>query len=568
MAFRTWGRSVLPLAALALVGVAVLAVGLRIIDPLSTSVIPAEDPYTHLALTREHLRDGHLDSLNGPGSDPYPPGLHAWLAVVHVASGIPLDGLVRFAPAAFGAVLVAGAALLMGRLEGLSAAVVAAVAVAVTPELVFRQSMLAPTALDLALLPFSLLGLVQVTRGRLAWAAPTAILLAFLVVAHPWSFGILGLAGVAFLFLAVAAPWSDRPGLDAGGLALAILLLGTSTALALSGCWGGCGPGFAVLEQDGQDTLDLDQLASAVGGGSLLLAGAVASDRRLVQGGLDSLRPLGRTAGLAVGAGLAVAAAAVLWVAHGRGWPHLVSPRDMLGWTLVAVGILGLAVVPFARRPGAHAAAALLAATLPFTVLDPFHSDFWPHRTAAYLGVALALCAGAVAGWAARLASGLLAARASRRTPSPWARAVVPGLLIATPLAAGLVAAAPPAYPPWYRLHDDCEAAALRDIAAMADADPRLTVVTGSWQTRLVLAATADNASRMWYLPDVSTSAARQKDMVGYADGTHRPILIVLDRQAQAAATGPIVQPPSPSWSPAGTWPCSTPVTAYAHTPK
>jgi hypothetical protein len=565
MVLRSWGRLVVLMVALALAGVAALAVGLRLTDPLSTSTLPAEDPYTHLGLTREHLRDGHLDDLDGQG-DPYPPGLHAVLATVSVTGGVPLEDLVRFGPVAFGVVLVAGVALLVGRLEGAAAALVAALLVAVTPELVFRQQMMAPTALDLALLPFALLGLALLARGRLAWAAPTAVLLAFLVVAHPWSFGILGLTGLAFLLLAVIAPWSDRPGLDAGGLACAILLLGSASALALSGCWGACGPGFTVLDDGGSTDLDLDGLAIVVGAGSFLLAGAIASDRRLAQRGLDALRPLGRTASLVVGLGLASAATATILVARQRGYPNLVAPEFMLGWPLIVVGIAGLAVVPFARRPGAHVAAALIIATLPFTLLDPFHSPFWPHRTAAYLGIALACSAGCAAGWAARFLGGAAATWRGRNLP--WARAIVPGFLVAVVLGAGLAAAAPPAYPPWYRLHDECEAEALRDLAAQADANPRLVIDTGSWQTRLVLAATADNASRIWYDDALLKSDRRQRDLVAYSEGTHRPVLIVVDRQSLAHAGPGAVLPHSPEWSLTGTWPCPTPVTAYAHTPK
>src|SRR5688572_3762692 len=78
MVASIWSRLVLPLVVLAVAGAAAWGIALRLVDPLSTDVIPAEDPYTHLALTREHLRDGSIDGLNGPGA-PYPPGLHAVL---------------------------------------------------------------------------------------------------------------------------------------------------------------------------------------------------------------------------------------------------------------------------------------------------------------------------------------------------------------------------------------------------------------------------------------------------------------------------------------------------------
>src|SRR5688572_26440747 len=66
---------------------AILALGvvLRLVDPLSSPVIPAEDPYTHMAIVREDLRTGELQPLT-EGADLYPPGLHAFLAAVLVFS--------------------------------------------------------------------------------------------------------------------------------------------------------------------------------------------------------------------------------------------------------------------------------------------------------------------------------------------------------------------------------------------------------------------------------------------------------------------------------------------------
>lgn len=570
MVASIWSRLVLPLVVLAVAGAAAWGIALRLVDPLSTDVIPAEDPYTHLALTREHLRDGSIDGMNGPDK-PYPPGLHAVLATMAVHSGIGLDDIVRFGPVAFGAIAVVGTALALRRLDGNAAAVVGALVVAVTPELVFRSQMMAPTPLDLAILPFALLGLALTVRGRLGWAAPTAILLAFLVASHPWVFGILGITSAVFLVLALACPWAERPRLDAVGLALGILLVGSFMAFAMAGCWGTCGPGFAVVE-DAESTGRFDDLATGILVGTIAVAGGLAWGRRGVQRSLDRMRPLGPVGATIWSVLLVCAAGYAVWKARADGLPSQVSLEYMLGWPLLAVAGIGLAAVPWARKPGAHVAAALIAATLPFTIFDPFDSPFWPHRTAAYLAIGLALGAGVAAGATARAMVAIAAWTAkdgprAAASPSPWTRAIVPGLLVGTLLGAGLVTAAPPAYPGWYRLFDDCESQALQEVAAQADADPTLVVATGSWQAKLVLAASVDNAGRIWFIGGLFSKEAPAQDLVKFSDGTDRPVLIVVERHALPGAGDAPVLPSSPAWEPAGTWDCDRPMTAHLHHP-
>src|SRR5688572_12920377 len=191
-----------------------VGVSLRLKDPLSTPVIPAEDPYTHMALVREHMQDGTLDPLYEPGGM-YPPGLHAVLAAAWAYTGADLYQIVRLGPVLFGAVGVLGIALLAARfhhprLDGIAAGAVAALAFALAPEVVFRTTMMSPTALDLAVLPFFLLALLALLLGRLGWAAPVFAMSAFLVMSHPWVFAVLGAAGVAFLVLALLIPWPQE----------------------------------------------------------------------------------------------------------------------------------------------------------------------------------------------------------------------------------------------------------------------------------------------------------------------------------------------------------------------
>jgi asparagine N-glycosylation enzyme membrane subunit Stt3 len=121
MPARPW----LHVAAAALVAVAVVAgLALRLRDPLSDGVVPAEDPYTHMALVRGHLHDGSLDPLN-ERADLYPPGLHAIVATWWVATGVDLDVAFLVGPAVLGAVGILGVALLLWRNAGAAAAIVA-----------------------------------------------------------------------------------------------------------------------------------------------------------------------------------------------------------------------------------------------------------------------------------------------------------------------------------------------------------------------------------------------------------------------------------------------------------
>src|SRR5688500_12071397 len=83
------------LTVMAILSVVALAVVLRLADPLSSPVVPAEDPYTHMALVREHLRTGELDPMN-THETLYPPGLHGFLAVAVVLTGADLYDLTLY----------------------------------------------------------------------------------------------------------------------------------------------------------------------------------------------------------------------------------------------------------------------------------------------------------------------------------------------------------------------------------------------------------------------------------------------------------------------------------------
>lgn len=561
-------RNPLAIAALAVLAAGAVVVGLvlRLEDPLSSPVIPAEDPYTHMALVNEHLRDGTMDPLNEPGTL-YPPGMHALLAAVVVYTGADLYDVARIAPALFGALGLLGVALLLGRFESMGAAIAGTLALAVLPEAIFRTTMLSPTALDLALVPFFAYSLLHVLQGRLGWAGPAGAFALFLLLSHPWVFGILGVAGLALLLLITLLPWSPARGPlpTAWGVVTVVAIVGSGIAMSLSGCWGGCGPGFRdVLGPDGASMVDT--LAAAVLVGSLLPL----TIKALRPKALRTLFPLKRpampfAARLVASQALALGAIATFVLASRNGWPPQVDLMIMVGWPLLVLAVLGLAALPFRPSPGGHVGAALALGTMPFVVFDPFQSPFWSHRTAVYFAFGVALLVGVAiaailqaavaianrmpvpAGPAGAPAGAPLGAKPARSAGTN-AALVATGVLGMAVFAGGVLAATPDPYPGWYRLYGECEFDGLREVAGIASENDRgattTLVVTGTWQSKLVLAAIGEDAGRMWYKPEFFTWTQGERDkFVGDMAAQGRPMLIVDDSLLPDNATAFLRQP-------------------------
>lgn len=535
----------------------VLGAVLRLADPLSSSVIPAEDPYNHMALVREHLRTGELDPIN-PGQTLYPPGLHAFVAAAWVYTGADLYSLMRFGPVLLGAVGIVGMALLLWRAAGPVAAVVGAFALAVAPEAIFRSTMMSPTALDLAIVPFLLHALLRVLDGRLGWVGVAAPMAAFLAVSHPWLLGILGATGLAFLLLSLAFPWPyarsstlTLPGIAGavavlgGALGLALLVPGVGTTLG--------GPSSARLAP-----LGVAIIAASIGPAFALLRWR---DRSRVEAWLGRGPPrlavrLGLSALLTAALLLTLAAAGV------GGLPLFIDLPRMFGYPILLLAAGGLVALPSIARPVANLGAALAIVTLPFTLFNPFASAFLPHRTAVFLGLALVLLCGVAAGAIARAAAGswpaLVAALTPIRTVALDRAAVtaVPAVLVTALLAGSIYTATPDGYPGgWYRLYSDCEVGALREVAAQADAQPGLLVITGSWQAKLVLAALTTDAGRVWFDAGLYTSDRTRQDLTAAMAQEQRPLLLVVERHLADGTQGADLsftgQEP---WQPAGSW--------------
>ncbi|MHB1261121.1 MAG: hypothetical protein ACYC2H_05335 [Thermoplasmatota archaeon] len=559
------------MASAALLAAVAIGAVLRLSDAMANPVVPAEDPYTHMALVREHLRTGALDPLNARETV-YPPGLHGFMAAAAVFTGADLYDLTLFGPAILGAIGILGLGLLLWRTAGPVAGFVGALALAVAPEAIFRTTMMSPTALDLAILPFFLYALLRMLAGRIGWVGVAAPMAVFLALAHPWLLAILSAAGFVFLVSAVAMPWRPASGtaLSLLGAALCIAVLGASLGIALTM------PtfGFVLPLPDG---VELAPIGFAVAGLALVPAVAIALARR--RGWSRRSLPI-RLAPIWVRACLSLAIAGVLaatWTAaSNQGMPEFVDLPRMVGLPILALAVAALVALPFIATPVANLAAALAAVTIPFVVFNPLHSEFLPHRTAIFLLVALAMLAGIAAGVATRATAHAFALRSNAAAPSstppstsaparsrpplaaarPLLIATLPALVVALLLGGSVYAGTPDAYPDgWYRLYNECELDALREIAAEADANPTMLVITGDWQSKLVLAALTEDSSRVGYIGEFFTMEQRRDPLVAQMAKEGRPIVVVTDRYLRVETPdADTVFLSSEPWQPAGAW--------------
>lgn len=539
-----------------------MAVGIlvRLADPLSTSVIPAEDPYNHMALVQEHLRDGSLDPLNEDGSM-YPPGMHALLAAGWVFSGIDLYSIFRFGPVFFGGVGVLGVALLLARFESKTAGVFGGFAFALAPEIAFRTTMMAPTAVDLALIPFLLYAFLEILEGELVWTAVAAPLSVFLLISHPWVFAVVTLAAVAFLVLAYLMPWSsDRaPHPQPTGLAAGVATMTGALGLAVLGCWGTCGPGFGFVLKDVSLPLALTAIGYLLLASSLFIIWLLASSPHRLDDWIPSV-PDWDPPRAAFSVLLLVALVATTYPAIQQGMPPEVNLPAMFGWPILAAAAAGVVALPFLSSPAAILGASIALTTFPFVIFNPFDSPFWSHRTAVYLGIGLVLLSAVFVARASRS----ITRRLAQREPGPSAAsrplvALVPLLLVAASVG-GVWAATPDADENrWYRLYGSCEMDGLRGISDHAGDNRSTIVVTGDWRPKLVLAALTPNASRVWYMADFYTmNDTERQGFLEWATKDERSVVAVVDRHLlenhPEAETGFLH---NGSWEEVDTWTCN-----------
>lgn len=202
----------------ALAGVALLALALRLKDPLSTPILGAEDPYLFMERT--------WNLLQGWDIWDYPvPGFMYLMAPFAMLGPDVFYWTARLMPAVLGVVAVVGTFFLARHAAGPWPALAAATMVALMPEHIMRTNLLFPTALDLAVLPFLLLFALRAAEGA-AWAmvALPTVAFAFLGI-HPW-FVLLLLPPVG-LFLLIqyvrTHPRPNRAHVGAGAATFAVV---------------------------------------------------------------------------------------------------------------------------------------------------------------------------------------------------------------------------------------------------------------------------------------------------------------------------------------------------------
>lgn len=309
------------------VAIVLLALALRLREPFSSPVIGAEDPYLRMANT--------WDLVQGRGfSSHYPPGFSLLLAPFALMGPSAFYAAARFGPPFLGAIEVAGIYWLARGHVRPVAALVAALALALTPENIFRTNLLFPTALDLALLPWLFGCMLRGVGGsRRAWGIAAA-LLTVLLLTHPWVVALV-VPALALFALSLALRDGKRALPLAGGAAAAGAAL-LATLWLLPGTWN---PTHAFFENAGPQ---LATLAADPAGYEL---------------------------------------------------PVHVNFHYMLTIPLLALGIAGAFVALWRRERFDLLALAWAGFILPFVLVDWFDIWFLPHRSVAYLSIGVAMLA-------------------------------------------------------------------------------------------------------------------------------------------------------------------------------
>ncbi len=534
----SWTRILFPVLLVALV---VLAVGLRLKDPLSSPAMGAEDPYTHVVFTKEHLARGYFDDARSLGTSLYPPGLHAFTGIMATVGGVSLYDFARFSPAFFGGLSVFGIGLLGRRFGGTIAGLSAASLLALMPEHIVRTNLFFPTMVDLAFLPaFFVLFVIAAERE---WGALPILALLTLVLAytHPWIVPIL--AAIAGLYVALrairggslrgsetseaTAPRGNissiaKPLALPAGLLVVILAIGAVTR------WDHGNTGFSSFLADAGPLAPLAKidfpmpilfgvillLGAVVAniGGTLLIGLAFAYGRappmvRLVVSGL-------------IGIGFAFAAWSIA-----QHPPKTVLFKQMLGPVAITLAYLGIVVAwwrPSALGDLASAAAIVLFPLAGIMLFDNvFDAKHWPARAVVYLAIGVVLLGAVLVQEVGTLAIRALNAR--RR--AAW---VVPAATLVTLMLVTSAVAASPAKPKdWYRLYPDDQFAGFERIADILEADPKARIVVASWQPGLVLKALSD-PNQVRYSPKFFNMTTTRDFVHNEAPSDH--IYVVVDR--------------------------------------
>lgn len=390
----------------------IVALALRMRDPISNAVIGAEDPYLHMERT--------WNLLQGDGVDDYPLGFMVLLAPFALLGPDVFYGVARFLPPFIGAGAIVATFFLCRPYLHPSGTLTTCLVLAIMPEHIIRTNLLFPTALDLALLPVILLGVLRWNEG-VRWGLPTAGALSLLLLlVHPWVVVLmLPPLGIYWLILLLRRKETRNWAAVAGGATVAaftgvlVLLPGSRwTSMIVDHAF----PRFFEL---------------------------------LTQPG--SLFPL----------------------------PQWVNYPSMFTWPILLLAAAGAVLAVMKRSRFGLLALLWTGFLLPFSLVDWFGVPFIPHRTAAYLGIGIALLA------AYPVAELVLTVKAAKPTSHlPMTGGILAGVLLLT-LLTGQGAA------PWYRIYDE------QDYQAWDALEARDTtyLVAGSWQARAGYRALTANAA-------------------------------------------------------------------------
>lgn len=197
-AARRWARlppppPVTPLTWALLSIITVLALAVRLKDPLTHPIIGAEDPYLHM--------ERAWNLVQGEGAVNYPKGYILLLAPFTLLGPDGFYTVGRFLPPFIGAGAVVATFFLCRRHLEAAGALTAGLVIALAPEHIVRTNLLFPTALDLLVLPILFLAVMNATSGDRRWIWTAAGLGAFLLSTHPWVVALAGVPIVLYLVI-------------------------------------------------------------------------------------------------------------------------------------------------------------------------------------------------------------------------------------------------------------------------------------------------------------------------------------------------------------------------------
>jgi hypothetical protein len=541
---RPHGRSArVVLPAVALTGILLIGVLLRLQDPLGTTVLPGIDPFRHMAFTMSFLEGNIAD---------YPPGLHALMAAIWAYTGAELYTLYRFGPVLLGAIGIIGMGLLLWRHLGPVPALIGSLGYAVLPAFIRYSTKLVPTAIDMALAPLLFYAVLEMLRGRISWTAVTAVLVLFLMFTHPWFYALLAVVLVLFIGLSLLFERPDTPSspLNPKGIALLVAILGSAFWLMMSEIHGASTRTTEFMPDLFRDDRTLWTLL-ALSFVPLALQRAFPS---FIDRTLHRLRvhPLPSWTRLATSATIAAGVLVVTYLAVQQGLPRWVDPPGRFGWPALALGAFALVSLPFLGSRLALLAATFVIVTYPLAMFDWFDVYWLPSRIVYFLGIGLiplvAVAGKQIHDWTRKT---ITQNKSLARAPLHRTAALILPVVLVTGGIGGTLYITAPQQSDWYRLYDECETDALRSASAIFNEDPQAVVLTSSEKSQRVIQAFTDHGERIWnhgwWLREYEEN---RYGLFQQQEAKNAPIFLVIEPRTRANISF-LQEPP---WQERGAW--------------